>query len=145
MSGDLLLAARMNNFRRSVQEIVQVVKIADTTLKKRLEEFKATLSGTLTLADFRNVWLEDEMDPPVFTKGKEREEAERAVGEQGGRDEEQEFQNVKRKGKAKADEHLNIDPALLQQSIPITTDSVLETPSLTPTLTFLMDETYQAL
>lgn len=30
----LLLAARMNNFRRSVQEIVQVVKIADTTLKK---------------------------------------------------------------------------------------------------------------
>ena len=184
----LLLAARMNNFRRSVQEIVQVVKIADTTLKKRLEEFKATPSGALTLADFRNVWLEDEMDPPAFTKGKEREEAERMAGEQGDGDEAQ-LQNVKRRCKAKGkgkkkrkgkrkrvgdtdeednaspvvqepphhqlldpsilgdnilipEEHLNIDPALLQQSIPIiAADSVLETPSSTPTLTSLMDET----
>ena len=75
----LLLAARMNNFRRSVEEIVQVVKIADTTLKKRLEEFKATPSGALTLADFRNVWLEEEMDPPAFIKGKEKEEAEKTT------------------------------------------------------------------
>ncbi|KAG5645973.1 hypothetical protein DXG03_004765 [Asterophora parasitica] len=78
----LLLAARMNNFRRSVEEIVQVVKIADTTLKKRLDEFKNTPSGSLTLADFRNVWLEEEMDPPAFTKGKEKEEAERAALEE---------------------------------------------------------------
>lgn len=82
----LLLAARMNNFRRSVEEIVQVVKIADTTLKKRLDEFKNTPSGSLTLADFRNVWLEEEMDPPAFTKGKEREEAERAAMEEAARD-----------------------------------------------------------
>jgi len=73
----------MNNFRRSVEEIVQVVKIADTTLKKRLDEFKATPSGSLTLADFRNVWLEEEMDPPAFTKGREKEEAEREAAEQG--------------------------------------------------------------
>lgn len=73
----LLLAARMNNFRRSVQEIVQVVKIADTTLKKRLDEFRRTPSGALTLADFRTVWLEDEMDPPAYTKGKEKEARER--------------------------------------------------------------------
>ncbi|KAH8111555.1 hypothetical protein DFH11DRAFT_1858984 [Phellopilus nigrolimitatus] len=73
----LLLAARMNNFRRSLQEIVQVVKIADSTLKKRLDEFKKTPSGALTLADFRTVWLEDEVDPPAFTKGKEREAKER--------------------------------------------------------------------
>ncbi|KAI6136878.1 BRF1-domain-containing protein [Pisolithus sp. B1] len=72
----LLLAARMNNFRRSIEEIVQVVKIADTTLKKRLEEFKKTPSGMLTLADFRTVWLDEEMDPPAFTKGREREEKE---------------------------------------------------------------------
>jgi transcription factor IIIB 90 kDa subunit len=70
----LLLAARMNNFRRSIQEIVQVVKIADTTLKKRLEEFAETPTGALTVTDFRNVWLDEEMDPPAFTKGKEREE-----------------------------------------------------------------------
>lgn len=73
----LLLAARMNNFRRSVEEIVQVVKIADTTLKKRLDEFKKTPSGKLTLADFRRVWLEEEQDPPAFTKGNEKEEKER--------------------------------------------------------------------
>ncbi|KAG6335626.1 hypothetical protein ID866_3462 [Astraeus odoratus] len=73
----LLLAARMNNFRRSIEEIVQVVKIADTTLKKRLEEFKRTPSGALTLADFRTVWLDEEMDPPAFTKGREKEEKER--------------------------------------------------------------------
>ena len=99
----LLLAARMNNFRRSTEEIVQVVKIADTTLKKRLDGFKvssssvipsfpslvnnplfeATPSGALTLADFRNVWLEDEMDPPAYTKGREREEREREAAENG--------------------------------------------------------------
>ena len=67
----------MNNFRRSVEEIVQVVKIADTTLKKRLDEFKKTPSGKLTLADFRRVWLEEEQDPPAFTKGNEKEEKER--------------------------------------------------------------------
>ena len=51
-----------------------MVKIADITLKKRLEEFKATLSVALTVADIRHVWLEDEMDPfpPAFTKGKEK-------------------------------------------------------------------------
>lgn len=69
----LLLAARMNNFRRSIQEIVQVVKIADVTLRKRLEEFKKTSSGNLTIADFRKVWLEEEMDPPAFTQGKEKD------------------------------------------------------------------------
>jgi transcription factor IIIB subunit 2 len=80
----LLLAARMNNFRRSVEEIVQVVKIADTTLKKRLEEFKSSPSGALTLADFRNVWLEEEMDPPAFTRGREREETEKTASQHDG-------------------------------------------------------------
>ncbi|KAL1709492.1 cyclin-like protein, partial [Schizophyllum commune] len=77
----LLLAARMNNFRRSVEEIVQVVKIADVTLKKRLEEFKNTPSGALTLADFRNVWLDEEVDPPAYTKGRQKEEAARLAAQ----------------------------------------------------------------
>ncbi|KAI0251050.1 hypothetical protein BJV78DRAFT_1214063 [Lactifluus subvellereus] len=87
----LLLAARMNNFRRSVEEIVQVVKIADTTLRKRLKEFKETPSGALTLTDFRTVWLEEEMDPPAFIKGKEKEreskdaEADEEAAEETGR------------------------------------------------------------
>ena len=84
----LLLAARMNNFRRSVEEIVQVVKIADTTLRKRLKEFKETPSGALTLTDFRTVWLEEEMDPPAFIKGKEKERATKEVdADEGGPEE----------------------------------------------------------
>lgn len=94
----LLLAARMNNFRRSVEEIVQVVKIADTTLKKRLDEFKKTPSGALTLADFRTVWLDEEMDPPAFTKGKEKEEKEREEALDGPKDKPG---KQKRKGKRK--------------------------------------------
>ena len=93
----LLLAARMNNFRRSVEEIVQVVKIADTTLRKRLEEFRSSPSGALTLADFRNVWLEEEMDPPAFTRGREREETERTASQHDGGDGE----DRQKKGKSK--------------------------------------------
>ncbi|EJC99509.1 uncharacterized protein FOMMEDRAFT_160578 [Fomitiporia mediterranea MF3/22] len=102
----LLLAARMNNFRRSVQEVVQVVKIADTTLKKRLDEFKNTPSGALTLADFRTVWLEDEMDPPAFIKGKEKEAKEKAKllereSEEEEMEEEAEVEIQKEKGRRK--------------------------------------------
>ncbi|KAJ8454947.1 hypothetical protein ONZ51_g12729 [Trametes cubensis] len=49
-----------HKFRRSVAEIAQVVRIANTTLKKRLYEFCKTPSGALALADFRTVWLEEE-------------------------------------------------------------------------------------
>lgn len=70
----LLLAARMNNFRRSIEEIVQVVKIADVTLRKRLAEFQETASGALTVADFRSIWLEETQDPPAYTQGIKREE-----------------------------------------------------------------------
>jgi transcription factor IIIB subunit 2 len=136
----LLLAARMNNFRRSIEEIVQVVKIADTTLKKRLDEFKATPSGSLTLADFRSVWLDEEMDPPAFIRGKEREEAERKASEAAvnGIPLEAKEKGKKRKGKRKRGEESDeeempnyppqvslgmqpprvpIDPAILQHGI----------------------------
>ena len=36
----LLLAARMNGFRRSVPEVVPVVKIADHTVRRHLEELR---------------------------------------------------------------------------------------------------------
>ncbi|KAH8091793.1 BRF1-domain-containing protein [Cristinia sonorae] len=96
----LLLAARMNNFRRSVEEIVQVVKIADSTLRKRVEEFRKTGSAELSVADFRSVWLEEEMDPPAYIKGKQKEAAEAeaaAAGENG-----EVVSKGKGKGKAKA-------------------------------------------
>ncbi|GAA6047005.1 hypothetical protein JCM3770_004147 [Rhodotorula araucariae] len=82
----LLLAARMNNFRRSIEEIVQVVKIADVTLRKRLAEFKETASGSLTVADFRSIWLDETQDPPAYTQGIKREEKVRARKGRGARE-----------------------------------------------------------
>ncbi|KAF8889414.1 cyclin-like protein [Gymnopilus junonius] len=127
----LLLAARMNNFRRSIEEIVQVVKIADTTLKKRLDEFKATPSGALTLADFRN-----------------KEEADK-LAQEGGDDEVETYpadaidpSSLPRPQLPSVDDS-NIDPTLLSQPIPTFPISTLTTitPSLTPPPTTLVDET----
>lgn len=71
----------MNNYRRSIQEIVQVCKIADTTIVKRLEEFNATDGAEMSVGDFRlrdphN--RTDTADPPSFTRArlKEQEEVE---------------------------------------------------------------------
>lgn len=77
----LILAARMNNYRRSVAEVVQVVKIADVTLRKRLAEFGATASGQLTVEQFRQVWLADTEKPPAMIQNqrKEAEEEKRAA------------------------------------------------------------------
>lgn len=68
----LLLAARMNNFRRSVREIVYIVKVADLTIHKRLAEFKQTKSGDLTIQEFRSMWLTEEHSPPSFGPKKKR-------------------------------------------------------------------------
>ena len=73
----LLLAARMNNFRRSITEVVQVVKIADVTLRKRLGEFKETASGGLTVDEFRTLWLDEVSDPPAFARSQKKEKLER--------------------------------------------------------------------
>jgi transcription factor IIIB subunit 2 len=70
----IYLAAQMNNYRRSIQEIVQVVKIADTTIIKRLEEFSATTSANLTIGDFRTTGKPTvEADPPSFTRARMKE------------------------------------------------------------------------
>lgn len=70
----LILAARMNNFRRSIAEVVQVVKIADVTLRKRLQEFQATKSGQLTVQEFRTVWLDEHSEkPPAMIRNLEKE------------------------------------------------------------------------
>ena len=66
----LILAARMNNFRRTVREVVYVVKVADMTINKRLEEFKCTESSSLTVEQFRIINLEKGHDPPAFYEQK---------------------------------------------------------------------------
>lgn len=62
----LILAARMNNFRRTVREVVYVVKVTEITLHKRLDEFKYTESSALTVEQFRSIDLERACDPPAF-------------------------------------------------------------------------------
>ena len=67
----LILAARMNNFRRSVREMVFVVKVQEQTIFNRLDEFRATESGTLTVEEFRTIDLERAADPPAFARDKD--------------------------------------------------------------------------
>lgn len=67
----LILAARMNNFRRSVREVVFIVKVQEQTIFNRLDEFKATESGALTVEEFRSIDLERTADPPAFTQDKD--------------------------------------------------------------------------
>ena len=80
----IILAARMNNYRRTVREVVYVVKVADMTIAKRLEEFERTRSSTLTVEEFRKygLLLKQQHDPPALynaarRKGKKRKSSER--------------------------------------------------------------------
>ncbi len=75
----IILAARMNNFRRTVREVVYIVKVADLTIAKRLEEFKRTKSSTLTVEEFRKFGhrLKQQHDPPALYEAQVREEKKR--------------------------------------------------------------------
>ncbi|KAL8878005.1 MAG: hypothetical protein Q9192_008545, partial [Flavoplaca navasiana] len=64
----LILAARMNNLRRAVKEVVYIVRVAEMTISKRLDEFKATESSGLTVEQFRTIDLPGSADPPSFQK-----------------------------------------------------------------------------
>jgi transcription factor IIIB subunit 2 len=68
----LILAARMNNFRRTVTEVVYIVKVTTHTIQKRLDEFKRTPSSALTVEEFlNNEFLESAHDPPSFYEKQE--------------------------------------------------------------------------
>lgn len=75
----LILAARMNNFRRTIREVVYVVKVTEVTISQRLSEFGSTESGELTVDQFRSVQLENSHDPPSFTRGREGKRSIRAA------------------------------------------------------------------
>lgn len=68
----LIIAARMNNYRRSMAEIVHVVKVAETTVQQRLSDFSATATANLTVEDFSKVWLEKAENPPAYEKEKKK-------------------------------------------------------------------------
>lgn len=101
----IYLAAQMNNYRRSIQEITQVVKIADVTILKRLEEFSVTPSAQLTVNDFKTTDAPTEAAmPPSWTRAREKEKAQAEGSErrrgrkrkrgQEGPEEENEVQNA---------------------------------------------------
>lgn len=71
----IILAARMNNFRRTVREVVYVVKVADSTVNHRLYEFKATPSSALTVNQFREFGqrLKVKTLPPAIWRREKRE------------------------------------------------------------------------
>ena len=64
----IILAARMNNFRRSIREVVWVAKVADITIMKRVEEFRRTKSAALTVDQFREYAprMKHQHDPPIL-------------------------------------------------------------------------------
>ncbi|KAL3438325.1 hypothetical protein BDV09DRAFT_182905 [Aspergillus tetrazonus] len=75
----LILAARMNNFRRTVREVVYVVKVTEITISQRLNEFSSTESGELTVDQFRSVQLENTHDPPSFTRARQGRKPARSI------------------------------------------------------------------
>ena len=68
----LILAARIHNFRRTVTEVVYIVKVTTATIQKRMEEFKLTASANLTVDEFLHTeFLESAHDPPSFYQKQE--------------------------------------------------------------------------
>ena len=66
----LLVSARLYDFERSLDDIVKVVKIGKTTLRKRMLEFEDTPSSNMTVDEFHTIDLDEEHDPPAFTRSK---------------------------------------------------------------------------
>ncbi|XP_041827581.1 BRF1 RNA polymerase III transcription initiation factor subunit a isoform X1 [Melanotaenia boesemani] len=71
----LLVAARLHDFRRTVKEVISVVKVCENTLKRRLSEFEETPTSQLTIEEFMKVDLDQECDPPCFTAGLRKKKA----------------------------------------------------------------------
>ncbi|EFA86504.1 TATA box-binding protein-associated factor [Heterostelium album PN500] len=69
----LFIAAKMHGFTRTVREIIQIVKIGETTLTKRLDEFKQTPASMMRISEFEAVEIEGECDPPSFTRNREKD------------------------------------------------------------------------
>lgn len=62
----LLVSARLHGIHCSIKDVIKVVKVCETTIRKRLNEFGETPSSKLTLEEFLTVDLEGEEDPPSY-------------------------------------------------------------------------------
>uniref|UniRef100_A0A915CN42 Cyclin-like domain-containing protein n=1 Tax=Ditylenchus dipsaci TaxID=166011 RepID=A0A915CN42_9BILA len=68
----LLLAAKAYNLNRTIADIVRVVHISESVVRRRLDEFANTPSGGLTIEEFSTVDLEENEDPPAFQESKRK-------------------------------------------------------------------------
>lgn len=117
----LILAARMHNFRRTVKEVVYIVKVTTATIQKRLEEFKVTASSDLTVEEFlSNQFLESAHDPPAFyqqsesymANKKKRKRKRHPLEGPDGDDEESEIQRILDSASRQSSIASSIDPGL---------------------------------
>jgi transcription initiation factor TFIIIB Brf1 subunit/transcription initiation factor TFIIB len=69
----MLIACRSHNFEISHNEISELFRISNETLKNRLNDFKSTPSAQLTLEQFHNNDMDVEYDPPSFIRNKIKE------------------------------------------------------------------------
>lgn len=69
----LVVAARLHDFHRTVKDLVRIVKVCETTIRKRLSEFGDTPSSRLTLEEFMTIDLEEEQDPPCFKAARRKQ------------------------------------------------------------------------
>jgi transcription factor IIIB subunit 2 len=65
----MLIAARAYGFNISQGVVSKIFRISGETLKRRLDDFKATPSAQLTLVQFNVHDLDVEFDPPSFIRG----------------------------------------------------------------------------
>ena len=68
----LMIAARVHGFRRTQQEILQVVRVCEITLRQRLKEFSETPAAQLTASQFAQIDVTGgpECDPPAFKRAR---------------------------------------------------------------------------
>ncbi|KAB7506545.1 Transcription initiation factor IIB [Armadillidium nasatum] len=69
----LVIAARFHNFNRTISDVIKVVKVHESTLRKRLTEFGETPSSALTPEQFMTMDLNEEQDPPSFKAARKKE------------------------------------------------------------------------
>ena len=72
----LLIASRAHGFHKSQSEIAALFRVADSTIKTRLIEFRATPAAHLPISAFHGHEIENEAenDPPAFIRNKKRED-----------------------------------------------------------------------
>lgn len=73
----LVIAARFHNFNRTIQDVIKIVKVHESTVRKRLTEFGNTQSSELTPEEFMREDLRESEDPPAFKAARRKEDEEK--------------------------------------------------------------------